>query len=620
MKTIVGKTVYLLVVLFTSIMMNAQSNTNMKDYEQEWAEIDSLLLQETSTSLLPKADAIYQLALKEKNYVQLLKAIIFQLNCIGVLEDNEEGVNRIFDTLKKDAEVLPQPTKSIVYSMLGQMYEEYYDMNKGTISLRTAVNIEQQDVRTWDNRKLADEAVKYYALSLSDVETLQNEPVENYRAILLQHEDVSYQPTLYDLLANRALKFYSSYTPLVPSPQTVFVINNPDYFADAQTFSNLNIQTEDTLSVAFLSLKTYQDLLRFHLKRSDAGFANSSTNALIDVDLRRVVYLSGKGRGYDAEYDILYEEALVRMSKVYHAYSQNVDVLLRLASHYFLQAGYSKAYEICEQIEKDYPHQQGESVKGLKELILRRELSMQTESVQLPNQPFLAQVKFKNIETLYKAIYRLTEEQAFDYTENIGSFSYNRNRDRFSTFIQSLKGDVLQEQATLPSVSDFQSHTTEIKMSPMKDGLYLIVLSDAKEWLTSSTVYATAMVQVSPLMAQSRSVNGMLSGGVFSVIVTDYATGKPVEGAKITTYPPGKVQTLDAQETISDKNGIATIKSNKPITRTPLYRVSAGDRQLIEFNRSFDQNINRRNEKSSVVFTDRSIYRPGQTVYFSHFV
>ena len=150
------------------------TDTQMEHYEQEWAMIDTLRQQGLPKSLLPKVESIYQSALEEKNYEQLLKAIIFQLNCIGVLKENEEGANRIFNNLKIDAEQLPQPAKSVVYSMIGQMYSEYYMQNAWTVNNRTTAMVDLEDVLTWDGRKLIEEAVKFYRLSLQDAKTLQN--------------------------------------------------------------------------------------------------------------------------------------------------------------------------------------------------------------------------------------------------------------------------------------------------------------------------------------------------------------------------------------------------------------------------------------------------------------
>ena len=590
----------------------------MNNYKKEWAEIDQLRQQQLPQSMQPKVDAIYRSALAEKNYEQMLKAIIFQLNCIGSLREDDEGANLIFNTLKKDAETLPQPSKSIVYSMIGHMYREYYTRNSATINNRTTALIEQTDVRAMDGRSITEEAIKYYKLSLQDAESLQNEPIERYNAILLQNKDVSYQPTLYDLLANRALNFYSNQLNRLSIPQQTFVANDPDYFADARIFADIDIRTEDTLSFQYLSLRTYQDLLRFHLEKSGFGAAESKADddisALIEVDLRRLTYL--RSNGVLGNNDRRYEAALVNLSKTCQAYDLNANILYRLADFYFNQgekwsaqkiddykSGYVRALEICERIEKEYPKQIGEHVKMLKQKILNNVLIVKTESVQLPGQPFLALLEFRNVDTVYQTVLQLTQAQALKYEADSRNFS----RDTaIVAFAKSLKDINIHRQTKLPATTDYQKYTTEIKISPLDDGFYLIVLSDAQDWLNSSTVYTTAMVQVSPLMAQDRAVDNTMQ-----VLVTDRKTGKPVSEAKISLYENEK----PGSALFSDKDGIATRKlpEGNYITR---YHVNDGKRQLVVFSRVYGRMHYEHDEAHAATFTDRSIYRPGQIVYY----
>ena len=604
MKNILITAVMAIFAITAGISQNPTINNK---YESEWAEIEELSRLPKSQS--PKIDAIYQMALAEQNYEQVIKAIVFQVNIISALDSKEGGANKIFNNLKKDAETIPQPEKSIVYSIIGQMYEQFYNKNAWTINQRTNTMSDLDDVNTWDARKLTEEAIKYYKLSLQETKVLQNEPIINYKEILTEGYDADYQPTLCDLLANRALTYYSSNFNINSLPQQAFVVDNLDYFTNAQKFANLNIQTKDTLSTAYLSLKTYQELLRFHLK-SLTGKANDNIRALIDADLRRMSYLRKKGRYTDK----LYEEALVNMSKEYKGYNQNARVLLELGYYYKdrgaawrsdktftpdkqeeSKPGYSKAHEICKRIEKEYPAQLKSEVKALKDDILKVEIDAKMESVQLPDQPFLALLKFRNVETVHKTVYKLTEEEALNYNKMSHAYIFD-----FSDFVAKLKSKPEQEKIKLPTVTDYQYYTTEIGIAPLKDGLYLIILSDTKNLQDSSAVYNASLVQASPLTAQDRTIDKIMT-----VTVTDRKTGAPLSKAKI-TY---KTATF-----LSDKNGIA--KSDAGYGE--YYKVEHNNKQLMVFNAGYNSRMTHKgiDYSTSVIFTDRSIYRPGQTVYF----
>ena len=599
---------------------------DMNKYVKEWAQIESFRRQGLPASLFPGVDSIYQSALAESNYEQLIKAVIFRINSIGILKENDEGANKIFNDLKKDAERLPQPARSIIYSMIGQMYEVFYDQNARTINRRTNMAADPEDIHTWDARKLAEEAINYYDLSLREAETLQNEPVDSYKEILLAGYDPGYQPTLYDLLANRALAYYASGYNVHSLAQQVFVANDPDFFADAQTFSNLTIRSEDTLSPVYLSLRTYQELLRFHLDKSNFGSlfgkANDDITALVEIDLRRMAYLREKGRY--ADNDKMYEKALTGMSEAYKSYDSNAAVLLQLGGFYLNRgavwrndkseenkSGYTKAYEMYERMTAEYPGQLVGNAEALKENILYRELNIQFEATQLPGKPFLALLNYRNMGTMYKTVYKLTKEQAIDYTYNLGRYKKDKYYD-LPAFIQTLKVKPSKEQLKLPEQADYQYYTTEIRMEPYEKGFYLVIVSDSENPLHSSSAYNASLLQVSSLAAQDRMIDQ-----VMTVVVTDRETGKFVSGAKVEAYR-WNAQTHQATASFtSDANGVARSGKFSEYYYNQYYSVDYKEDHLLVFGAGYNRTIYSRDSyNNAVLFTDRSIYRPGQTVYF----
>ncbi|MDR1224970.1 MAG: hypothetical protein LBL07_19135 [Tannerella sp.] len=624
MKKIFYIAVIVTVVIIACVSQNKPVvKKDMNKYTKEWAEIELFRQQGLPKSLFPKVEAIYQSALAEGNYEQLIKAVIFRINSIGILEENEEGANKIFNDLKKDAEQLPQPARSIIYSMIGEMYEVYYNQNAWTINSRTNTATDPEDIHTWDARKLAEEAIKYYDLSLQDVKTLQNEPVDSYKEILLTGYDPDYQPTLYDLLANRALAYYASDYNVHSLSQQAFVANDPDFFAGAPAFSTLTIRSEDTLSPVYLSLKTYQERLRFHLDKSNFGSfigrANEDITALVDVDLRRMAYLKEKGRYADNE--MMYEKALVEMSKAYKPYDANATVLLQLGGFYLdrgavwrddkkegNKSGYTKAYELYERMTKEYPGKLNSNAGALKENILYRELEIQFEATQLPGKPVLALLNYRNIDTLHTIIYKLTKWQAIDYN-NVGSYKRNR-RYELPDFIKTLKVEPVKERLQLPVQTDYQYYTTEIKMGPYEKGFYLVIVSDSENPLASpASVYNSSLLQASSLAAQDRMIDR-----VITVLVTDRETGKPVPGA---TVEVSKDTPQVIASFTSDRDGIARSGKFPGYFYNQYYSVDCKNDQLLVFGTGYNRDIHTPDSHDNAfIFTDRSIYRPGQAVYF----
>jgi hypothetical protein len=589
-----------------------KNGNSMNSYESEWAEIEQLRQQGLPQSLLPKVDSVYRTALAEKNYGQLIKSLIFKMNGMGIAEEQDKGANAIFRMLKENAERLPQPAQSVVYSMIAQMYEDYYSENAWTIHGRTNVaTADGEDVQTWDARRLAEEAVRYYLLSLQEREALQNEPVDSYRDILVEGYDPACQPTLYDLLARRALAYFSSTFNVHNLPQQVFVVNDPACFADARTFAGLDIQTADSLSPGYLSLKIYQELLRFHIEKSGYGApdgkANDGMTALIDADLRRMAFLRERGRY--ADNDKMYENALVEMSRNYAAYTGNAKVLLQLANFYSdrgktwrydkredVKPGYAKAFQLCEQMERDYPGQLKDNVKALRETILKKELDVCVEETQLPGKPFLALLKFRNMDALHQITYELTEREAINCITD-------RKYDA-AGFLSSLKGKPVRKRSELSAPADFQYYTTEIGIDPLEKGFHLVVFADTEQPTASAGVWTSVLIQTSSLMAYDRTLDN-----IRTIVVTDRESGALVPGARIAA--DGNTAS------VSDKNGIASCKENDGSYRRSHYTVTCGDEKLLVFSSSYGWRHEAERERAgALLFTDRSIYRPGQTAYF----
>ena len=342
--------------------------------------------------------------------------------------------------------------------------------------------------------------------------------------------------------------------------------------------------------------------------------------ALIDVDVNRISWL--KEKGYYANNDSLYENALLRLSNEYKSYSHNAKVLLTLADYYYnkgclwsntkqdnCKSGFVKAYEICEQIINQYPGDFVGQTNVLRQKIKEKKLEMKIEAVQLPDKPVLSFVKFRNTDTLYQTIYSFSEYETSEY---LGSMSYC-DAARFIRIFGKIP--IRKKKIPLRKCNDFQEYTTEVKVDPLPKGFYLIVYSDTETSLKSDKTYTCALIQNTSLMAQEQNVNG-----IETIMVTDRETGKPLPNAKITMYK-GRYDPYEDTEVVketiySNKNGIAKT-SYKKYRQSYSYRVEYADDQLLVFDTSYaNYDYGLKEQNRVIIFTDRSIYRPMQRVYF----
>src|SRR6185369_2614113 len=163
-----------------------------------------------------------------------------------------------------------------------ELYWSYYEQNRWRFDQRTQiVNFKQDDISTWDLKKITQHVTELYTASLENTDSLKQTPIESFAAILEKgNMPVNFRPTLYDFLAHRALDFFMNDEATITQPVYKFNITGAEVFQPTEKFVKLHPETKDSTSGKFLALTILQNLLQFHLK-------DSSPDALVDAELKR---------------------------------------------------------------------------------------------------------------------------------------------------------------------------------------------------------------------------------------------------------------------------------------------------------------------------------------------
>ncbi|MDR2285933.1 MAG: hypothetical protein LBE04_00425 [Prevotellaceae bacterium] len=593
----------LITVLYFVCNIAISQNTNTIDIDKQWETIDSLMSVRLNKSALDEVVKIYDYALANKDYVTLIKALTCRFNNQIVLSEDEQAV---FDSLQRDINRLPQPAKSVGYAIVANMYKRYYTDNR-QIRSRTRVAVVSDDIKTWDITRLFEEALKYYKLSVEDEEILKQTPLDDYKEIIDYDKDTTQQrivlPTLYDFLMFNAITVYKSETSVI-LPQQTFVLDKPEYFADVNTFVNYRIETPDSLSAEYNTINLYQNLLKFRSQKND------NATALVSLDIERLRYLYYNGR-YENN-DALYENALKTLLDahnqsnewVYPAYAlavllyENQSVNEQKNSKFRYK--YKESYDLCAKIVSKYT--ENDEVKFIVELarklqkkIAQPVLNMSLRSLQCSDSPILALVRYKNTDKLRLKIFSIDEEYLFK--------KYKVETAEFET-----KKPLMTKEIALPVTDDYQQYTTEIMIDGLPQGCYIVFVENTAGYLNNSREYA--VIQVSPLNVVFRG-NTDDSYYKSQIYVANAKTGEPLKDAKIDYFVNDN--TVNTYRTNDD--GVAYINT----TKNEGFRkaiVTNGDERLIldEWN-AYGSPV-RKEERKIAFFTDRSIYRPGQTVYY----
>jgi TonB-dependent SusC/RagA subfamily outer membrane receptor len=589
-------------------------------YSQHWSEVYKYELNQLPKSALAVTDTLYARAKQEKNVPQLVKALIYQSKFSLVLQEDAELL--IVHRLEKEIKDSAPPLSNIIENVVASLYWQYFKQHRYKFYQRTHTSekIDAGDFRTWDLKTLFNEIHTRYQHSLTQPAMLKKVSLASLTDILDPAESSKiYRPTLFDLLSHNALEFYLTDENSITAPAAKFILNDKRYF---EAFDAVIPATPDNLSLQFHALKIYHELLAFHKKQNNI-------NAFVDLELQRLNFIATHG-SLDSTAQ-LHKQALAKLKRefAHHAASTLIDFALasifnREGETYSPERGphnrFSKreALALCDNAAARFPASDGAlKCQALKNNILSAQVNLTTEKFIRISTASRLLVQYKNTDSLAFFAFRIP----WHFKER---FYRVRNEQARLAMLDSLKPAVTW-RAALTNEHDHHLHRTEVIMPPMPQGNYLLLASTARTPKhDQKATMAYAHLQVTNLVM----IQQALSSYMQRYQAVDRNTGKPLEGAEVLLSNIasrhnnnfGINNVLFEKRLVTGKTGFIEITSPY---QQQIYDLQAhvswqGDTAVFgEYNlqRSSSDNDDEFNARA-FLFTDRSIYRPGQTVYF----
>jgi hypothetical protein len=614
--------VFITVLSVLKISLFAQTN----DYAKQWKQVDELVKKGLTRSALDETVKIYETAKKGNNDPQIIKALVFRITLNRNLEENANVKSIAF--VEKEIQSSRQPARSILNSLLAEMYWNFLQQNRYKFYNRTqTVDFKKDDLLTWGLEDLHKKIAELYLASLKDEKLLQKTNLEPLEAVIIKGNVRYLRPTLYDLLAHRALDYFMNNERDITKPAYAFEIKDEKAFAAAKEFSVHKFINKDSASLHYIALLIYQRLLQFHA--SDA-----KPDALIDADIQRLNFV--KQHGVMNNKDELYLLALTEITKYNTAASAQAMYLI--AQEIYDKAGtpisgrrsvlgdtsankytFNQAKKIADAVIKLFPESEGGiNAKNLLNQILHKELNIISEKVNVPGDPFRTLVTYKNIPVINLRIIEITPE--FKKLIEI-----NSDNDQLWNKLTSQKSIRNWKQA-LPLPDDYRTHLTEIKIDALPIGEYALLASVSEDFNLNKNPLAAQYFHVSDI---SYVNNGT------EYFVLDRTTGKPLPGAKVQVwnqhydYQTRKPIFEKLELLTADKNGYLKLSEGRKNTERNIRleityqkdKLFLSDYQYSYYYNSEEVAYQNQKEYDKAMsriflFTDRSIYRPGQLVYF----
>ena len=614
-----GKIILTIIVLLLSSGLKSQIIPT--DFSDAWKRVENFSNKGLPKSALEEVNKIYLLAKKGKNETQVIKALLYKIS----LNQNitEESFPKNIDTVQHEIANSQGAAKAILQSIAAETYLGYFQQQRWNLYNRTkTVNFKKADIQTWGIDDFHKKIGELYLSSIQQEHILQQSRLEPFDAIIIKGNVRNLRPTLYDLLAHRALEYFKSDEKDVNRPSYAFEITDGKSFAPISAFISYKFENKDSVSLHFKALTIFQRLIAFHK-------ADADQRALVDVDIERLLFV--KQYAVMPGKDELYFHALEDLISSFPG-EPGAQASYLLAQLIFEKASlknnitdsslyiFRKAKELAESVSTKFPETEaGINAKTLLNQILHKSVNLTSEKINLPGAPFRTLVSFKNVEQIDLRVILMTPAFKKAIESNVTNDEL-WNKLISQEYIRSWK-------QVLPFTDDYREHSVEIKIDALPVGQYALLTSAAADF----------NLQKNPLSVQYFHVSGIsyINSGR-NYFILDRSTGEPLAGAKVQVwkqhydYESRRNALVKSELLIADKHGFVKVSENKTNENYSIrleITYKADKLFLDDYQYSYDNNSQNSNEYTSqdkyddekakiFLFTDRSIYRPGQLVYF----
>ena len=561
-------------------MCGAGLALHAQTYHQLWKQVEQAEKKSLPETVVKLTGQIYRKGLQERNAPQMLKAYV----CRTAYQEKltPDSLYARLPQLEQWAQTEPDAVnRAILHSLLAEEYAGYASRHYSTLRSRTDVEGDDlsADIRLWTSAQFIRKVDACCTEALRDSAALLDESGEAYVPFVeLETGSRFYGHDLYHLLARRAIEAYEAMQRFDADSlvqQRIGGIHTALIAAYKQ-----RPDRKDGLVLATL------DGLKFRHPRIPADDkVDSAYLAALDDLIARY-----GDRPVCAEVYLAKAEYLYRGSR---------------------QQQPARALEVCEEALRRYAkYERINEVRNLKESILQPRLTVRTQAVAYPGDSLALNVSFRNLAGFTLNLYRTDLKNSYDRPDNgITNKTYlQRHARRVASRHFDLQPNPLAGIATedLPYT---QADTLFHFPMPGDLGVYVVeVVPDGKRGETDR--HEVAVSRLMPLVLS-------LPGGRMEVLSLDSKTGHPVPGVKFSFYSIYGTPNPDklVAEVTTAADGRATLTWNKKI-RT--YIVAKGEDAYLNWQSLSYADYSRGNtdpQENLTLLTDRSLYRPGQTVY-----
>ena len=548
----------LIVLLVMSVFAPMQAQT----YDNLWKELEVLERKDLPKSVISEAMKIYDKAKAEQNVPQMMKAYLTAMQYRSLLTP---------DSLKVDMNGLEQwasqtgsmEDKAILYSILGEMTMPA-DVKKG---------------------------LGYLQASLKDKDRLLLIPVEKLRPMVRVGEASKryFRDNLYNLLARRAIQIMQQYRWQAAAKANQTNSLSVD-MTDMDQFVTYQFVPVSDCDLTAAVMQTYQSLLKaYDTETEREGWL------LTGIDALNYLYRHFSGNFSN---DVCQQE-LRKWMHTYPAVKTVPEAYLALAQFLQYQNNQVERLRIVREGIAGYPRYEGiNQLKNIEKEILNASLSLEIATAY-PGEQQSVKVNYKNLTGITLQLYKVNLPVTSAVLQN-----------RTTHFESKYARLQREEHFSLKPTTDYLNVDTTLTIQAPQAGIYFLkAVPDGKKGVSDGT-----LMNVTAL----KTIYRPLPDGTLELVVVDAVSGQPVSEAEVTIYTEKGGGYSPQQTYQADKQG--TLKLDFLNSNKYWYNAhTAADNAMPILNLWKNDYYYQESKRKEVLqlFTDRSVYRPGQTVYVS---
>ncbi|MFQ7083658.1 alpha-2-macroglobulin family protein [Bacteroides intestinalis] len=564
----------LLATFFGGIpMLHAQS------FDKLWKQVEQAQKKSLPQTVIKLTDEIFRKGEQKKNTPQMLKAYMCRNTFQNVLTPDSFYVN--LKGLEQWAEREQNPvSRAVLNSLVASIYANYADNNRWELRQRTSLDLEDEalpaDIREWSGNLFMKQVMKYTGEALKDSAELLKTSSRTYIPfVILGDASEYYHHEMYHLLASRAI----------------------DALQKVSWFEMDSLVKKDIMGIYGQMINTYRKMPGMEdatvLTMLDyMEWRNREGNVLLR--LRAV-----KEGGSEAPNQYLH--ALDRIIKDYAKRDVCAEAYLAKARYYRNIREYEKALQTCDEAINLYPdYKRISALRELKESLLQPQLNFSADKVTYPGDSLKLRVTHCNLDGFTVNVFRTTLSKATTDMPVINPAFYKKYARKVKTEHFSL----LRPANYLPADSTYRM------LLPDEPGIYVVqVVPDDKKGRTAENYLYLTRFKVLTIPLSTKD---------YEVVTLDAETGKPVADVQITFYSSyGTRENKVLEQKTTDASGKVILPWNKQFRSLVATKGTdtAMPLQRIYNNSNGTWNHTDRESEAVKILTDRSLYRPGQTIY-----